>query len=194
MRLERRREGGLRAAEGGGEPSGRTVARRLARVALVAAAYFALTVVLGPLGYGPVQLRVSEALTLLPVRMAEAPLGLWAGCMLANLAGGLGPWDIFGGSAVTLLAALLTRRLRGSWLAFLPPILLNGLLVPAYLSPLYHVPYLPTAAAITASEAVVVVLFGGALLIGLRRLPASLLEEGGQRAPVRGRQEEGRGR
>ncbi|MDI3299320.1 MAG: QueT transporter family protein [Bacillota bacterium] len=155
--------------------SRRTVLR-LARVALIAAAYAALTVVLAPLSYGPLQLRISEALTLLPVLVPEAPLGLWIGCMLANVAGGLGPWDIFGGSAVTLAAALLTRRLRGSWLAYLPPIVLNGLLVPAYLSPLYHVPYLPTAAAIAASEAIVVVIFGSALLTGFRRLPRRWLE------------------
>ena len=104
--------------------------------AVIAAIYAALTILLAPISYGPMQVRISEAMTVLPYMFPQAIPGLYVGCMVANIWGGLGPIDIFGGSAITLLAALLTywlRRFRKPWLAPVPPVVLNALGVGYYL-------------------------------------------------------------
>jgi len=114
--------------------------------AVFGATYAALTVLLAPISYGPMQVRVAEALTVLPFLFSHAIPGLYIGCMVANIWGGYGPIDIFGGSAITLLAALLTFGLRrfpkAWWLAPLPPVVLNALGVGYYLHVLTGTPVL----------------------------------------------------
>ena len=106
--------------------------RALARGAIIAALYTALTVLLAPLSYGEVQVRFSEAFTLLPILMPEAVPALMVGCLLSNILGGCTIFDIVFGSLATLLAALCTRRLRDKfWLAALMPVLFNGVIVGA---------------------------------------------------------------
>ena len=98
--------------------------RFLAQAGLIAAIYTALCLVLHPIsfGFGGVELRVSEALTLLPALMPSAVPGLLIGCLLANLMGGATLLDIVFGSLTTLAAAILTRKLRNKpLLAALPP-------------------------------------------------------------------------
>ena len=103
----------------------------LTRAACIAAIYFILTVLLEPLSYGPIQLRFSEALTLLPIIFPEAIAGLTIGCALANIFSWFGIVDIVLGSLTTLIAAILTYMLRRKpLLAALPPILLNAAIVP----------------------------------------------------------------
>ena len=77
--------------------------RALARGAIIAALYTALTVLLAPLSYGEVQIRFSEAFTLLPMLMPEAVPALLVGCLLANIIGGCTIFDIVFGSLATLL-------------------------------------------------------------------------------------------
>ena len=86
--------------------------RSITRAAMIAALYCVLTLLFQPISYGPVQFRVSEALTLLPVFTADAVPGLFIGCLLANLLGGALWYDVVFGALATLLAALCTRRLR----------------------------------------------------------------------------------
>jgi uncharacterized membrane protein len=108
----------------------------VATAALVAATYASLTIFLAPISYGPLQIRVAEALTVLPYLMPSAIWGLWLGCLLGNIYGGLGPIDILGGSAITLLAGCLTayaRRFRRPIFAPLPPVVCNAFGVSAYL-------------------------------------------------------------
>lgn len=76
----------------------------------IAALYTALTVLLAPLSYGEVQIRFSEAFTLLPILMPEAVPALLVGCLLSNILGGCSIFDIVFGSLATLLAAVCTRR------------------------------------------------------------------------------------
>ena len=115
---------------------------KMVRAALVAAVYVALCLVLAPISYGPVQIRVSEALTLLPVLCPEAVVGVTLGCFVANLFTGV-PLDMVVGTLATLLAALCTRRLRQvRWrglaaAASLPPVLFNAVFVGAELTLLY---------------------------------------------------------
>lgn len=82
--------------------------------ALIAAAYIGLTLIsnLLNLAYGPIQLRFSEALTILPVFSAAAVPGLAIGCFFSNLLSTLGPIDMVFGTAATLAAALLSRMFR----------------------------------------------------------------------------------
>ena len=117
--------------------------KHITTAALIGAVYAALTVFLAPISYGPVQVRIAEALTVLPYLMPEAIWGLWIGCMVANLYSGFGPLDIFGGSFITLLAAITTfymRRFNRPVLAPLPPVVLNAFGVSAYLSFLVSAP------------------------------------------------------
>ena len=142
----------------------------LTRSALIAALYVALTVAVPGLSYGQIQFRISEALTVLPIFFGEGVWALYVGAMIANVFGGLGLWDILGGSAITLLAALLTRATRRRpLLAVLPPVVLNGFLVPLYLAPILGVPYWPTVAYVSLGEAAVIGLLGLPLLWALQR-------------------------
>ena len=104
--------------------------RSLTRAALIAAIYVVCTFALPASSFGPVQFRVSEALTLLPVFFAEAVPALGVGCLLGNLLAGAVWYDVVFGALATLMAALLTRRLRKNiYLAALMPTLFNGLIV-----------------------------------------------------------------
>lgn len=82
--------------------------RRLCRAGIIAALYFALTACFGSLAFGPLQIRPSEALCLLPLLFPEAIPGLFVGCLLSNLFSGYGLVDIFFGSIITLIASFLT--------------------------------------------------------------------------------------
>lgn len=141
---------------------------QVARAALVAAVYTAVTYLLIPISFGPIQLRLSEALTVLPIIYPESIVGLYVGVLVSNILGGLGPWDIFGGSLVTLMAAYATYVFRHSFLAYVPPILFNAFLVSLYVAPIFNVPYWPTVASIGTSQTLVVLGLGYPLIRFLR--------------------------
>jgi len=144
--------------------------QKYVRAALIAAVYIVLIYILQPVSFGPLQFRAAEALALLPMIYPEAVAGLFVGVLLANIFGGLGPWDIFGGSAITLIAAYVTYRCRDSWIAYASPIVFNALLVSAYLHRLYSQPYWLVAGSIAVSEAVVVLLLGIPLVKVLQKI------------------------
>jgi uncharacterized membrane protein len=105
--------------------------RMLARAGAVAALYFALSVAVPALSFGAVQLRLGEALTLLPSLMPEAALGLSVGCFFANFFFSPFGWlDAVIGTAATLAAGLLTAKIKRLVPAGIPPVVLNALLVP----------------------------------------------------------------
>ena len=85
---------------------------KLVRCALIAAVYAAVCLALPFLSYGPVQIRFSEALTLLPVLMPEAVVGLTLGCFLANLIG------VFMGT--TMAVDVCSARWPLCWLPWSP--------------------------------------------------------------------------
>lgn len=106
----------------------------LARAAMIAALYVALTYLaaaLGLSGQAAIQIRFSEALCILPYFTAAAVPGLTLGCLLANIFTGAHILDILLGTLATLLGAIGTRLLR-KWrfLTPLPPILANTLIIP----------------------------------------------------------------
>lgn len=86
--------------------------RRVVLGGVIAAAYAVLCLLLQPISFEAVQFRLSEALCILPLFFPEAVAGLFVGCLLSNLLGGVGILDIVFGSLATLLAAWATRRLR----------------------------------------------------------------------------------
>ena len=118
--------------------------RFLVHAALLAAIYVVLTVAFAPISYGPVQVRISEMLTVLPFFTPAAIPGLFVGAMIANAYGGLGIIDVVVGSSATLVAALLTFRMKRKFLAPLPPVLVNAIVIGAMLSYLFQLPLIPT--------------------------------------------------
>ena len=86
----------------------------LTRGAIIAALYAAVTLLLAPISYGEVQVRIAESLTLLPILLPEAVPALAIGCLLSNILGGATIFDILFGTLATLLAAVCTRKLRGN--------------------------------------------------------------------------------
>ena len=116
----------------------------ITRAAVIAALYVALTYVASLFGLssGVIQLRLSEALTVLPVFTSAAIPGLYIGCLLANLLTGAAPYDVLFGSLATLIGAVGTYFLRRAPRAVttLPPILANTVIVPFILIWVYEVP------------------------------------------------------
>ena len=108
-------------------------ARSLALSGVIAALYAALSLVSTAMGFGTVQLRLSEALCVLPILFPEAVPGLAVGCLVTNLLSPYGAADLIFGTLATLLAAVLTRRIRRRALAPLPTILCNAVIVGALL-------------------------------------------------------------
>ncbi len=113
---------------------------RIAVCAVIAAIYAALTVVLAPISYGPVQFRVSEALTVLPFLMPGTVWGIFVGCIIANLFTG-SIFDIVFGSLATLAAGLCTvyfgrkgNTVKNRLLGCLMPVLFNAVIVGAVLT------------------------------------------------------------
>ena len=115
----------------------------LTQSAAVAAVYVLLTMLAAAMGLssGQIQARFSEALTILPCFLPAAVPGLFIGCLLSNILSGCVVWDVIFGSLATLLGAVGTRLLRKNrWLACLPPILANTVIVPFVLVYAYGVP------------------------------------------------------
>jgi uncharacterized membrane protein len=136
----------------------------MARIGIIASLYIAVTFLLAPISFGPVQVRVAEALTLLPILYPEAIYGLFLGCFLSNLFGPWGTVDIIFGSLTTLLAALVTYHFRENIIAYLSPILLNAFLVSLYLYIFFRIPYWPTLLTIGLGQSVAVLALGLPLL------------------------------
>lgn len=113
----------------------------IVQAGLIAAIYAVLTILFAPISYGQIQVRVSEALTILPFFTPAAIPGLFIGCLVANIYGGLGLIDIVFGSLATLLAAYLAFRLRKSvYLLPLPSVIVNALVIGIILHVLYELP------------------------------------------------------
>ena len=105
--------------------------RFLVQAAAIGAVYVVLTLVFAPLSFGEVQIRFSEALTILPYFTPAAIPGLFVGCVIYNILGGCVPADIIFGSIATFLGAFFSYKLRKNrWLVPVPPIVANTIIVP----------------------------------------------------------------
>ena len=111
--------------------------RQIALNGIVAGLYAAITILTASFAYGNIQFRISEALMMLLLFEPHLAIGLTIGCLIANLFSTVSVLDIVIGTAATLLACLLTTRIKKPWLAPLPTILVNAVMVGAMLSWLY---------------------------------------------------------
>ena len=114
----------------------------IAQAAMIAAIYVVLTLIGASFSYGEVQVRISEALTILPAFTPAAIPGVFLGCLISNILGGCILPDIIFGSLATLIGAVFTWMLRNKskYLAPLPPIIANVIVVPFVLKYGYMVP------------------------------------------------------
>lgn len=111
----------------------------LTKASAIGALYVVLTLVSAMFGLSGsvVQIRLSEALTILPYFFPEAVLGLTVGCVIANLLTGCALWDIVFGSIATLIGAYFTSKIKNRWFLPIPPILSNAIIVPFILTYVY---------------------------------------------------------
>ncbi len=148
---------------------------------VIAALYTALTLLSSALGLssGVIQVRFSEALTILPIFTPAAIPGLFAGCILANLISGSVILDVAFGSLATLLGAIFTRVLRKyRFLATLPPVLANATIVPFILVYGYGITGSMWYFALTIAlgEIISCCILGGFLITALRRFKKHLFK------------------
>ena len=108
--------------------------RQIALNGIVAGLYATITILTASFAYGNIQFRISEALMMLLLFEPHLTIGLTIGCLIANLFSTVSVLDIVIGTAATLLACLLTTRIKKPWLAPLPTILVNAVMVGAMLS------------------------------------------------------------
>ena len=151
--------------------------RDIAAAGIIAALYAVLSYFSSIFGvaYGPIQCRFSEALCVLPFLMPSATPGLFLGCLAANLLSPYGALDIIFGSLATLLAALWTQKCRRKWLAPLPPVVCNAVIVGAVITvqqvpmELFWGTFAYNALTVGLGEALSCYVLGGLLLHVLRK-------------------------
>ena len=108
--------------------------------AVIAAIYVVLTVIFAPISFSAVQVRIAEALTVLPMYSAAAIPGLFIGCVIGNILGGAVVLDVIFGSIATLIGAVGSYLLRNNrWLVPLPPIISNSVIIPFVLKYAYGI-------------------------------------------------------
>ncbi len=146
----------------------------LTYAALIAALYVVLTLAANALGLasGNIQVRFSEALVILPYFTPAAVPGLAIGCLLANIVTGCALPDILFGPLATLIGALGTRLLcrRSKWMAPLPPIIANAVVIPLLLRYGYGIrPLWLSFLTVTAGEIISCGILGMILLSVLQK-------------------------
>ena len=159
----------------------RFTTHQLATAGVIAALYAVLAYFASIFGiaYGPIQCRFSEALCVLPFLFPAATPGLFVGCLVANLLSPYGALDIIFGSLATLLAAVWTQHTHHKWLAPLPPVLCNAVIVGAVISfqqtgctGSFAGAFVYNAVTVGVGEAIACYVLGGVLLTVLPKVPA----------------------
>ena len=116
----------------------------IVQAALIAAIYVVLTLVFKPISFDFIQVRIAEALTILPMFIPAAVPGLFLGCLIANFFGGAVLWDVIFGSLATLVGAFFSYKLKENrWLVPVPPIVANVIVVPLVLKYAYGISEVP---------------------------------------------------
>lgn len=110
------------------------IVKTITRNAVVAAIYFLLTFAGQSIGFGPIQIRISEALVLLCFFRRDFVFGVTLGCLLSNIFSPFLPWDLLIGTAATLVSCLLVSFCKHLLIATLFPVLINGFAIGAELT------------------------------------------------------------
>ena len=150
---------------------------KIARAGVIGALYVGLSLLTMPISSGLIQLRLSEALTILPLLFPETAIGLFAGCMLSNLICGCAVYDIVLGAIITLIAGVMTavigKAIKNKPLKVaiggLFPVVLNAFLLPLVWWLCYgqlEVLYILQVAYLTCSQTIAVYGVGIPLYIG----------------------------
>ena len=113
----------------------------IARTAIIAALYAALTLALAPISFGPIQFRVSEIMVLLVLIERRYITGLTIGAVVANYFSPLGLLDMIVGGSATFITLFLMIRAKNLYLAAFYPCIVNGIMVGAALSYFYALPF-----------------------------------------------------
>jgi uncharacterized membrane protein len=115
----------------------------LTQAAMIAAVYVILTEIFAPISFSVGQVRIAEALTILPAFTPAAIVGLFIGCLIGNVLAGAVLWDVIFGSLATLIGAYFTYLLRkqNKFLAPIPPIISNTIIIPLILRYAYVLKY-----------------------------------------------------
>lgn len=152
--------------------------RRLCVAGVVGALYTVLTLTLPMLSFGGLQIRFSEALTVLPFLFPETIPGLTVGCFLANLIGSPYALDWVLGPLATLLAAVWTSRLKSRRLAPLPPVVCNMVIIGGLIAwfeggfgPAFPALWAYNALTVGIGECIACYLLGTLLLQALPKIP-----------------------
>ncbi len=148
----------------------------LVHAAAIAALYVVLTFLASMMGLssGAIQVRFSEALTILPFFTPAAVPGLFIGCLLSNILTGCALWDVVFGSLATLAGAVATRLIckgmKNPWAAPIPPIIANMIIVPQVLMRVYMLEgtLLYFTATVGAGEVISCGIMGMVLLFALK--------------------------
>lgn len=142
----------------------------IVQAGIIGAIYAVLTIIFAPISYGQIQVRISEALTILPFFTPAAVPGLFIGCLVANLYGGLGIIDIVFGSLATLLAAYLAYTVRKyKFIVPLPAVIINGIVVGIILNVLYDLPLIASMLWVGLGQAIACYGLGLPLLLALEK-------------------------
>ena len=153
----------------------------ITQAAVIAALYVVLVVIFNYISFGPIQFRVAEALTILPYFTPAAIPGLFIGCILANVIGGAVIWDIIFGSIATLIGAVFTYlfRKKSKFLAPLPPVLANTIIVPWVLKYAYGAEEMVWFMAVTVGigEILACYVLGMILLFALNKVRRQIFGE-----------------
>jgi len=144
--------------------------KMLTTSAMIAAVYLVLTLIFYLTSFQPYQSRLAEALTVLPYFTPLAIPGLFVGCLLSNIIGGNGIWDIVLGSLATLLSAYLTYKIsfnkpKRKLLAPLPPVLVNAVVVGVMLSVMGKFPLFLTILSVGGGQIIACYLLGYPLML-----------------------------
>ncbi len=154
--------------------------KQLTTAAIVGALYTVLSLFASVFGltFGPVQCRFSEALCVLPFLFPETVWGLFIGCLITNILSPYGLLDVVVGSLATLLAAWATRHCKNRFVATLPPVLANMILVSGVIAwqevgfgGAFWGAYAYHALTIGAGEVLACCVLGSLLLWELPRIP-----------------------
>ncbi|MCR5683919.1 MAG: QueT transporter family protein [Lachnospiraceae bacterium] len=146
----------------------------IAQAGIIAALYAALCIILAPISFSVFQVRIAEALCVLPFFTSAAIPGLTIGCLIANIFGGGNIFDVIFGTCATLIGAMgsyLLRKSKFKLSVVIPPIVANTLIIPFILKYAYEmeegVPFMMLTVGV--GEIIAVGILGSALLIVLSR-------------------------
>lgn len=152
---------------------GRFYLKYTVQAGMIAAVYAALSLLTAPISFNMLQVRLAEAMVVLPALYPAAVPGLFIGCLITNIIGSpFGIIDIVFGSLTTLAAAFITSRVKLKWLTPLPAIVLNGIFVGLIINYMGSdgQPVWIIMALVAAGEAVAGYALGMPLLLALSKL------------------------